>query len=70
MDTAFREPDNFYNVFADVERSEAFTYAKRIWKTVNLKNLEDYILPTRFRADVILHKTTDHYIDQILLRKH
>ena len=70
VDTAFRDPDNFYNVFADVERSEAFTYAKRIWKTVNLRNLEDYILPTRFRADVILHKTTDHYIDQILLRKH
>lgn len=70
VDTAFRDPDNFYNVFADVERSEAFTYAKRIWKAVNLKNLEDYILPTRFRADVILHKTTDHYIDQILLRKH
>ena len=70
VDTAFRDPENFYNVFADVERSEAFTYAKRIWKAVNLKNLEEYILPTRFRADVILHKTTDHYIDQILLRKH
>ena len=70
VDTAFRDPDNFYNVFADVERSEAFTYAKRIWKAENLKNLEDYILPTRFRPDVILHKTTDHYIDQILLRKH
>ena len=70
VDTAFKDPDNFYNIFADVERSKAFTYAKRIWKTVNLKNLEDYILPTRFRADVILHKTTDHYIDQILLRKH
>lgn len=70
VDTAFKDPDNFYNIFADVERSEAFAYAKRIWKTVNLKNLENYILPTRFRADVILHKTTDHYIDQILLRKH
>lgn len=70
VDTAFRDPDNFYNIFADVERSEAFAYAKQIWKDVNLRNLEDYILPTRFRADVILHKTTDHYIDQILLRKH
>lgn len=70
VDTAFRNPSNFYNVFADVERSEAFAYAKRIWKEVNLRNLMDYILPTRFRADVILHKTTNHYIDQILLRKH
>jgi type I pantothenate kinase len=70
VDTAFKDPDNFYNVFADVERSEAFAYAKRVWKEVNLRNLMDYILPTRFRADVILHKTTDHFIDQILLRKH
>ena len=70
VDTAFKDPDNFYNIFADVERSEAFAYAKEVWKTVNLQNLENYILPTRFRADVILHKTTDHYIDQILLRKH
>lgn len=70
IDTAFRDPKNFYNIFADVEREKAFDYAKRIWKEVNLRNLLDNILPTRFRADVILHKTTDHYIDQILLRKH
>lgn len=70
VDTAFRDPNNFYNAFADVPRSEAFDYAKSVWKEVNLRNLMNYILPTRFRADVILHKTTNHYIDQILLRKH
>lgn len=70
VDTSFQDASNFYNIFADVERQEAFAYAKNIWKNVNLRNLEDYILPTRFRADVILHKTTNHYIDQILLRKH
>lgn len=70
VDTAFRDPNNFYNAFADVPRSEAFDYAKSVWKEINLRNLMDYILPTRFRADVILHKTTNHYIDQILLRKH
>jgi len=35
-----------------------------------LKNLQEYILPTRFRADMIIHKTTDHFIDQLLLKKH
>lgn len=70
VDTSFQHEDNFYNIFADVEREEAFDYAKNVWENVNLRNLEDYILPTRFRADVILHKTTNHYIDQILLRKH
>lgn len=70
VNTAFQHPDNFYNIFADMPREEAFDYAKKVWKEINLENLMQYILPTRFRADVIIHKTTDHYIDQILLRKH
>ena len=70
IDTAFKDPMNYYNRFADIDRVEAFDFAQNVWKEVNLKNLVDYILPTRFRADAIIHKTTDHYIDQILLRKH
>ncbi len=70
VDTAFQDPNNYYNRFSDISREEAFGFAKEIWRTVNYKNLTEYILPTRFRADMIIHKTTDHYIDQILLRKH
>ena len=70
VDTAFRDPKNYYNRFANIERSQAFDYAKKVWKEVNYKNLVNYILPTRFRADAIIHKTTNHYSDQILLRKH
>lgn len=70
VDTAFKDPDNFYNRFANIERVEAFDYARNVWKEVNLKNLTNYILPTRFRADAIIHKTTNHYIDRILLRKY
>lgn len=70
VDTAFKDPTNYYNRFSDIDRVEAFDFAQNVWKEVNLRNLVDYILPTRFRADAIIHKTTDHYIDQILLRKH
>ncbi len=70
VDTAFKDPKNYYNRFADIERAQAFDYARKVWKEVNLRNLVDFILPTRFRADAIIHKTTNHYIDQILLRKH
>lgn len=70
LDTAFKDPENYYNQFVDWDRKKAFEYAKGVWKNVNLRNLEEYILPTRFRADLILHKTTNHFIDQILLRKH
>lgn len=43
--------------------------ARQVWRDVNLKNLKEYILPTRNRADVILHKTQNHEIDRVFLRK-
>lgn len=68
--TAFQDPTNYYYKFATGNREEAFNYARNVWKTTNLRNLNEFILPTRFRADMIIHKTTDHFIDQLLLRKH
>lgn len=70
VDTAFQDPRNYYNRFSEMRREDAFHFARKIWRTINYKNLIENILPTRFRADMIIHKTTDHYIDQILLRKH
>ncbi|EXJ23655.1 Pantothenate kinase [Alkalibacterium sp. AK22] len=70
LHTAFKDPTNYYYPYAVGDREEAFKMARNVWRTVNLKNLEEFILPTRFRADMIIHKTTDHYIDQLLLKKH
>ncbi|MFV0560419.1 MAG: type I pantothenate kinase [Enterococcus sp.] len=70
LDTAFQNPANYYYQFAIGDREEAFTMAKNVWKTVNLKNLEEYILPTKGRADIILHKSENHIIDEIFLRKY
>lgn len=70
LDTAFLDPENYYYDFAIGDRDEAFAMAKDVWKKVNLKNLEEYILPTRGRADVILHKKEKHIIDEIYLRKY
>lgn len=70
LQTAFKDPSNYYYPYAVGDRKEAFKMAKNVWRTINLKNLQEYILPTRFRADMIIHKTTDHFIDQLLLKKH
>ncbi|MDO4856102.1 MAG: type I pantothenate kinase [Limosilactobacillus gorillae] len=69
LDTAFQDPTNYYYPYAQGDREEAFKMAKRVWKDVDLPNLNDYILPTRTRADVILHKTEHHYIDRVYLRE-
>ncbi|MCJ2386625.1 type I pantothenate kinase [Pediococcus acidilactici] len=68
LDTAFHNPSNYYYQYAQMPREEAFAYAKKIWRDIDLKNLKEYILPTRFRADMILHKTEGHVMDNILVR--
>lgn len=70
LDTAFLDPKNYYYQFAIGDRQDALNMSRSVWKNVNLKNLEEFILPTRGRADIILHKQENHLIDHIYLRKH
>jgi len=42
--------------------------AKTIWEKINLKNLNENILPTKKNADLILKKNKDHKINEIWLR--
>ncbi|GAY73350.1 type I pantothenate kinase [Lentilactobacillus kosonis] len=70
IDTAFRDPDNYYHQYAIGERSKAFDMAKRVWQTIDMPNLEENILPTRSRADMIMHKSIGHSIDRLYLRKY
>lgn len=69
LDTAFQDPDNYYYPYAQGDRAAAFKMARKVWQQIDLPNLKDYILPTRNRADVILHKTDHHYIDRVYLRE-
>lgn len=68
--SAFLDPTNYYYQFAIGKHEDAINMAKGVWKDVNLKNLEEYILPTRERADIILHKSEHHIIDKIYMRRY
>ncbi len=68
-ETAFLEPGAFFRRYADLSTDEAVATATDIWRRINLKNLMENIQPTRGRADLILHKTANHRIDQVFLRK-
>lgn len=70
LDTSLRDPHNRYYKYAIGDRQEALKMAENTWENVNQKNLDEFILPTKNRADLILHKTTDHSIDHVLLRKY
>ena len=67
--TAFREPGAYFQRYADLSEEEARRIAIDIWTRINHANLVENILPTRARADLILHKDASHAITQVRLRK-
>ena len=67
--TAFRQPGAYFQRYAELDDAAAEATAIDIWTRINLKNLQENILPTRGRADLILHKGEDHRIDRVMLRK-
>ena len=67
--TAFRDPGAYFHRYAQLSDDQARAQALQIWHTINLKNLDENILPTRQRAHLILHKSEVHQIDEVALRK-
>jgi len=68
-ETAFQNPQSFFHRYAALSDVQARMEAQRLWTRINLKNLEENILPTRPRASLILHKGTNHLVEQVALRK-
>jgi type I pantothenate kinase len=67
--TAFRDPAAFFHRYVTLSHDSALARAEELWRTINLKNLEENILPTRQRAGLILRKSADHRIESVALRK-
>lgn len=66
---AFKKPGSYFSHYTQLPRDEAVNKAKTIWSSINGKNLEQNILPTRERAQLILRKGNNHTVEQVLLRK-
>ena len=63
-------PASFYYSWANGPKRRAVEMAERVWQTVNLVNLREFIAPTKSRANVILHKTAGHEINYVYLRNY
>jgi type I pantothenate kinase len=68
-ETAFADPDAYFHQYANLDDEAARFRAIEIWRTINLENLTQNILPTRLRAHLILRKGADHHIESVSLRK-
>ena len=67
--TAFRDPAAYFHRYAQLTHEEALARALDIWRSINLRNLEENILPTRQRSRLILTKRKDHQVETVALRK-
>ena len=68
-ETVFRDPSSHFHRYAALSADEARETARQIWRTINLVNLRENVLPTRERAHLILEKGRDHAIRKVKLRK-
>jgi type I pantothenate kinase len=62
------DDSSFFRLFAGYSPEQADAFARQVWASINLVNLDEHILPTRDRADAILLKGPDHAVERVRLR--
>jgi type I pantothenate kinase len=67
--TAFADPKSYFHRYSTLSDAEAVATATSIWNRINLVNLNESILPTRQRADLILTKGENHLVGEVALRR-
>lgn len=67
--TAFRDPGAYFHKYAALAPDEVRRIALKLWREINLKNLQENIQPTRRRAHLILQKGETHRVQSASLRK-
>ncbi|EOX4867128.1 TPA: type I pantothenate kinase [Haemophilus influenzae] len=68
-ESAFNDPNSYFKHYSSLSKEEAITTASKIWDEINGLNLNQNILPTRERANLILKKGHNHQVELIKLRK-
>jgi type I pantothenate kinase len=65
---AANDDSSFFRMFDGFTHPQADAFARQVWASINLVNLEECILPTRDTSDVILVKGPDHAVQRVRLR--
>ncbi|MCY4779209.1 type I pantothenate kinase [Sphingobacterium sp. UT-1RO-CII-1] len=67
--TSFQNKSSYFHRYADMSQPESNRMATTIWNEINGPNLHQNILPTRYRAGLILQKGSNHFIEKVKVRK-
>jgi type I pantothenate kinase len=68
-ETVFQNPSSYFHRYAALSPEEAVETARGLWRSINLVNLRENVLPTRERAHLVLEKGRDHAVRKVRLRK-
>lgn len=68
-ETVFQNASSYFHRYATLTPEQAVETALDHWRSINLVNLRENILPTRERAHLILEKGRDHAVRRVRLRK-
>ncbi|ANS86672.1 type I pantothenate kinase [Vibrio scophthalmi] len=66
---AFTQPGSYFSHYTQLSEQQAIDKAKDIWRTINGVNLQENILPTKGRAQLVLKKGANHLVEEVWLRK-
>jgi len=66
---AFTEPGSYFSHYTQLSEQQAIAKAQQIWRDINGLNLQENILPTKERAQLILRKGPNHSVEEVLVRK-
>lgn len=67
--TAFQNKNSYFNKYSNLSEEDSIEKATSIWNEINKPNLLYNILPTRYRADLILEKGKEHLTKSLRIRK-
>lgn len=67
--TTFRDPGSYFHHMAGASPAEAEAFATNLWREINAVNLAENIRPSRARADLVIHKGSDHRVEELFMRR-
>lgn len=57
------DPSSFYARFQHMDEAELIEFAKSVWTEINLRNLNDHILPLKAHSDIVVQKDASHAVE-------
>jgi type I pantothenate kinase len=62
------DPASFYHRFRDMDGTGRRAFAQSVWQNINLPNLREHIVKDRDAADIVVVKSADHAVADVLVR--